>query len=386
LDVKSLDQNRLAMFRKPEYMVTRLLAAAGVAVNGPHSWDITVYDPSFYADVLGRGSLGLGESYMQGCWDSPQLDEFFHRVLRAGLDSQLPESIGFKTDVLLARLLNFQSRKKAYHNSKSHYDIGNDLFEAMLDKRMTYTCAFWENAATLDQAQEDKLDLTCRKLNLQPGMQVLDIGCGWGSFAKFAAEKYGVQVTGITISAEQAELARERCKGWPVNIRLADYRTLNEQYDAIVSLGMFEHVGYKNYRCYMQVVHRCLKEKGLFLLHTIGGNSAHAFTDRWLNKYIFPGAMIPTIQLIGKYIEGLFVMEHWQNFSVDYDKTLMAWYNNISKNYDQLKAKYDHTFFRMWKYYLLSCAGSFRARQSQLWQVVLSKNGVPGGYHISKPA
>lgn len=376
-------QQRILMFRKPEHVIKQLLAAAGISVNGSQPWDIEVRDAAFYREVLSRGSLGLGESYMAGNWDCPRLDEFFHRVLNAGLDTQVRKSLGFKTDILLARLLNFQTPDKAYQNGSAHYDIGNDLFEAMLDKRMTYTCAFWEHAHTLDEAQEYKLDLTCRKLHLQPGMTVLDIGCGWGSFAKFAAERYGVTVTGVTISKEQAELARERCKDWPVTIQLADYRTLTEQYDAIVSLGMFEHVGYKNYRAYMEVVHRCLKEKGLFLLHSIGGNTANIFTDQWLNKYIFPNAMIPTIQLIGKCIEGLFVMEHWQNFSVDYDKTLLAWYNNVLKNTDRLKAKYDPVFFRMWKYYLLSCAGSFRARKSQLWQMVLSKNGVPGGYQVA---
>jgi cyclopropane-fatty-acyl-phospholipid synthase len=373
-------KNEMNMFHKPKDIVTHLLSSAGITVNGSHSYDIQVYDDTFYREVLNNGSLGLGESYMKDRWEGNKLDDFFERVLSANLESSVKKNLRFKTDVLLARILNYQTPSKAYRNGHAHYDTGNDLFEAMLDKRMTYTCAFWENATTLDEAQENKLDLSCRKLNLQPGMHVLDIGCGWGSFAKFAAEKYGVRVTGITISGEQAELARERCKGWPVDIRLLDYRMLDEKFDAIVSLGMFEHVGYKNYGNFMQMVHRCLKDDGIFLLHTIGGNNASAFTDQWLNKYIFPNAMIPTIRLIGQFIEGLFVMEHWQNFSVDYDKTLLAWHENISRNWDKLKTKYDHTFFRMWKYYLLSCAGSFRARKSQLWQIVLSKNGVPGGY------
>jgi cyclopropane-fatty-acyl-phospholipid synthase len=368
------------MFRQPKDIIGRLLSSAGITVNGSNPWDIQVHDDVFYREVLRSGSLGLGETYMAQCWDCNSLDGFFSRVLKANLDSRTGKTPGFKAAVLLARLLNYQTPSKAYRNGHRHYDIGNDLFELMLDKRMTYTCAFWDKAGNLDEAQENKLDLACRKLRLQPGMHVLDIGCGWGSFAKYAAEKYGAEVTGITISKEQAALAKERCKGWPVNIRLMDYRLLHEKYDAIVSLGMFEHVGYKNYKRYMQVVHRCLREDGLFLLHTIGGNSAHAFTDQWLNKYIFPHAMIPTIRLIGQFIEGLFVMEHWQNFSVDYDKTLLAWHSNIVQHWDKLKAKYDPVFFRMWKYYLLSCAGSFRARKSQLWQIVLSPAGVPGGY------
>ncbi|MBO9730215.1 MAG: cyclopropane fatty acyl phospholipid synthase [Chitinophaga sp.] len=370
------------MLQHPKDIITRLLSVAGITVNGQQPWDIQVHDEAFYGEVLNSGSLGLGESYMNNYWDCQQLDQFFTKILLASLDARVKKSFRFKADILLARLLNHQTPAKAYRNGSAHYDTGNDLFEVMLDKRMTYTCAFWEQASNLNDAQEQKLDLSCRKLQLKPGMHVLDIGCGWGSFAKFAAEKYGVRVTGVTISKEQAELARERCKGLPVEIRLADYRTLQEPFDAIVSLGMFEHVGYKNYGDYMKVAHRCLKDDGLFLLHTIGGNVPNAFTDQWLNKYIFPNAMIPTIRLIGQYIEGLFVMEHWQNFSVNYDRTLMAWYQNIVQNWDQLKTKYDATFFRMWKYYLLSCAGSFRARKSQLWQIVLSKNGVPGGYRF----
>lgn len=373
------------MDRHPQDIITRLLSAAGITVNGHHPWDIQVNDDAFYSAVLHNGSLGLGESYMNNYWDCQQLDDFFTKILLANVDALVKKSVRFKAEILLGRLLNYQTPARAYRNGSAHYDTGNDLFEVMLDKRMTYTCAFWENVRTLDEAQEQKLDLTCRKLKLQPGMHVLDIGCGWGSFAKFAAEKYGVRVTGITISKEQAEMARERCKDWPIEIRLADYRKLDEPFDAIASLGMFEHVGYKNYDAYMKTVHRCLKDDGLFLLHTVGGNTAHTFTDQWLNKYIFPNAMIPTMRLIGQFIEGLFVMEHWQNFSVDYDHTLMAWYENVMQHWDQLKTKYDATFFRMWKYYLLSCAGSFRARKSQLWQIVLSKNGVPGGYRFKMP-
>ncbi|MFY0256358.1 cyclopropane fatty acyl phospholipid synthase [Chitinophaga sp. 30R24] len=367
---------------QPKSIVTRLLSSAGITINGNNPWDIQVHKEAFYPETLGSGSLGLGETYMKQYWDCEKLDDFFTKVLVANLDDNVKRNFRFKAEILMAKILNLQAPAKAYINGSAHYDTGNDLFEEMLDKRMTYTCGFWENAGTLDEAQEYKLDLSCRKLKLRPGMHVLDIGCGWGSFAKYAAEKYDVKVTGITISKEQADLAQERCKGLPVEIRLVDYRMLHEQYDAIVSLGMFEHVGYKNYRTYMKVVHHCLKDDGLFLLHTIGGNNAMMFTDQWLNKYIFPNAMIPTVRLIGEAIEGLFVMEHWQNFSVHYDKTLLAWYDNVHNSWHKLKDSYDQTFFRMWKYYLLSCAASFRARKSQLWQIVLSKNGVPGGYQV----
>ncbi|WP_343699922.1 cyclopropane fatty acyl phospholipid synthase [Chitinophaga sp.] len=363
-------------------IITQLFASAGITVNGHNSWDIQVHNEHFYPQVLAAGSLGLGESYMSNWWDSPRLDEFFHRLLRGELDKKARKSLAIKGEILISRLFNRQNPAKAYSNAVRHYDLGNDLFSQMLDQRMVYTCGFWRNAQTLNEAQEYKLDLTCRKLQLKPGMHVLDIGCGWGSFAKYAAEKYQVKVTGITLSKEQAELGRQLCKGLPVDIQLMDYRQLRQQYDAIASLGMFEHVGLKNYRVYMQTVFNCLKEEGLFLLHTIGSNNSTAYIDPWINKYIFPHSLLPSIRQIGKAIEGLFVMEHWENFSVDYDKTLSAWFENFSSNWNKLKARYDDTFYRMWKYYLLSCAGSFRARKNQLWQLVLSKKGVEGGYRF----
>lgn len=363
-------------------IITQLFASTGITVNGHNPWDIQVRNEHFYPQVLAAGSLGLGESYMSNWWDSPRLDEFFHRLLRGELDKKARKSLAIKGEILISRLFNRQNPAKAYSNAVRHYDLGNDLFSQMLDQRMVYTCGFWKNAQTLNEAQEYKLDLTCRKLQLKPGMHVLDIGCGWGSFAKYAAEKYQVKVTGITLSKEQAELGRQLCKGLPVDIQLMDYRQLGNQYDAIASLGMFEHVGLKNYRVYMQTVFNCLKEEGLFLLHTIGSNNSTSYIDPWINKYIFPHSLLPSIMQIGKAIEGLFVMEHWENFSVDYDKTLSAWFENFSSNWNKLKAKYDDTFYRMWKYYLLSCAGSFRARKNQLWQLVLSKKGVEGGYRF----
>ena len=262
-----------------------------------------------------------------------------------------------------------------------HYDKGNDLYKAMLDKRLTYTCGYWKKAKTLDQAQEAKLDLVCKKLNLKPGQKILDIGCGWGSFAKYAAEKYKVKVVGITVSKEQIAFAKKLCKGLPIEIRLQDYRDIREKFDHIVSLGMFEHVGVKNYRKYMKVVHRCLKDDGLFLLHTIGRNKSLTTSDPWAEKYIFPNSMLPSIKQIGESIEELFVMEDWHNFGTDYDKTLMAWFTNFRKNWNKIKKNYDERFYRMWKYYLLASAGLFRARKGQLWQIVLSKKGVPKGYN-----
>ncbi len=358
----------------------KMLALAGISINGNNPWDIKVHNEQFYRRVITQGSLGLGESYMEEWWECEKLDEFFHRVLRSQIESHIKRNWRLLSRILMARIFNMQSKKRAFQIGEKHYDSGNDLFEIMLDKRMVYSCAYWKDVNELNEAQENKLDLICRKLGLRPGMKILDIGCGWGSFARFAAEKYKVEVTGITVSREQVELGNTLCKGLPVEIRLQDYRDVHDKFDHIVSLGMIEHVGYKNYRTYMAVVHKCLKDDGLFLLHTIGGNKSITSTDPWINKYIFPNGMLPSIKQLGSAIEGLFVMEDWHNFSADYDKTLMAWHKNFESNWHKIMANYDERFYRMWNYYLLSCAGSFRARNIQLWQIVLSKNGIPGGY------
>jgi len=335
----------------------------------------------FYNRILRDGVLGLGESYMDGWWDVEKPDDFFFRLIHASLHERVKQW-KIVPLILKARILNHGRESKAFEVGIKHYDIGNKLFEKMLDKRMVYSCGYWKEAKNLDEAQEAKLDLICRKLNFQPGMKVLDVGCGWGSFCKYAAQKYGVEVVGITISNEQAELARTLCKGLNVEIKLQDYRSLetNPLFDRIVSVGMFEHVGVKNYRTFMTTIRRLLKDDGLFLLHTIGINKSGIATDPWTNKYIFPNSMLPSIAQIGASIEQLFVMEDWHNFGEYYDLTLMAWFDNFDRSWEEIKSDYDDRFYRMWKYYLLSCAGAFRARKNQLWQIVLSKKGVPNGY------
>jgi cyclopropane-fatty-acyl-phospholipid synthase len=245
---------------------------------------------------------------------------------------------------------------------------------------MVYSCAYWKNAGNLDDAQEAKLDLICRKLALQPGNRILDIGCGWGSFAKYAAERFGVEVVGITVSREQAGLAAELCRGLPVEIRLRDYRDVEGRFDHIVSVGMFEHVGYRNYRTYMETVHNCLKDDGLFLLQTIGNSHSEVVGDPWIDKYIFPNSIIPSIKQISAAIEGLFIIEDLHNFGAYYDTTLCSWLHNFERNWNKLKSRYDENFYRMWRYYLQLFMGAFRSRCLQVWQIVLSKKGKPGGY------
>lgn len=358
-----------------------LLSMADVEIGGERPWDIRVHDDRFYGRVLAQGSLGLGESYMDGWWDCESLDEFFYRILHVDLERKAKQRLRL-LDLLKAKLVNLQRPSRAFEIGKRHYDIGNDLYRCMLDKRMIYSCAYWKDASTLDEAQEAKLDLVCRKLDLQPGMRVLDIGCGWGGTAVFAAQHYRVEVLGITVSEEQVRAAHELCGNLPVTIRLQDYRDLEGTFDRIVSIGMFEHVGYKNYRTYMKVMREHLKEDGLFLLQTIGRNRSGTTTDRWISRYIFPNSMLPSARQIGAAVEGLFVLEDWQSLGADYDKTLMGWFRNFQGNWGSLDSHYGERFYRMWKYYLLSCAGSFRARQNQLWQIVLSPRGVQGGYRL----
>lgn len=368
----------MADFKKT---VTDLLESVDIQVNGSRPFDIQVHNELFYSRVLSGKSLGLGESYMDGWWDCESLDQFCYQMLRGRIDKQVKvKNPAFLAHVLKAYFLNAQSKKRAYIVGEEHYDTGNDLFSLMLDQRMNYSCGYWENADNLDQAQINKLDLVCRKLHLKPGMKVLEIGCGWGGFAKYAAENYGVSVHGVTVSKEQMDYAERSCIGLETKFELKDYRELNTKYDAIVSIGMFEHVGYKNYRNYMEVAQRCLEGEGLFLLHTIGRNTPSRSTDPWTNKYIFPNGMIPSPAQISKSLQGLFVVEDWHNFGQYYDPTLMAWNENFQKNYESLKDKYDQRFKRMWEYYLLMCAGTFRARRNQLWQLVLSKKGLMGGY------
>jgi cyclopropane-fatty-acyl-phospholipid synthase len=363
----------------PKELVREVLALADIQIDGSRPWDIHVYNDEWYSRVLSQGSLGLGESYMDGWWESEALDECLCRILRAHLDQQARYTWQMAFAYLKALLLNLQNKSGAMKVIDTHYQLGNDLYQNMLDATMTYSCGYWNNAHTLLEAQEAKYDLICRKLGLKPGMSVLDIGCGWGGFAKYAAEHYGVRVTGITLSKNQAEYAQAICKDVPVTIRIQDYRDVTETFDRILEIGMFEHVGEKNYRTFMETVYKCLKPDGLFMLHTIGRNESTCVADPWISTYIFPNSHLPSISQIGSSIEGLFIMEDWHNFGPDYDVTLRAWFSNFNANWPKIKDQYGDRFYRMWKYYLLSCAGAFRARSIQLWQVVLSKEGVPEG-------
>lgn len=358
-----------------------LLERAAATLDGPNDCDPVIHDERFFARVLSQGSLGLGDSYVEGWWDCERIDELIHRIKRARLDRDVHARPSLPT-LLRARWADLRSRQHAYRIGAFHYDLGNDLFEAMLDRRMIYTGALWDRAHDLDTAQEHKLERVARKLQLRPGQRVLDIGCGWGGTARFLSERYGVSVVGITVSAEQQRHAEALCRGLPVEIRRQDYRDVHDRFDRILSLGMIEHVGHRRLPTYFDVVRRCLRSDGLFVLQSIGASDASGGSDPWIARHIFPESALPTAGKLAGGFEDRMVLEHWENFGADYDRTLMAWHTNFERAWPSLRARYGEPFRRKWRYYLLACAGAFRARSVQLWQLVFARDGVAGGYRM----
>lgn len=361
-----------------DQMVRQWLRDAGIEINGGRPWDLEVHHPRLYGRILRGGSLAVGESYMDGDWDATRLDQLLYRALRSQIDTRLSR-IPEHWLALKSWLMNRQTVSRAFHVGQVHYDVGDDVYQAMLDPRLIYTCGYWAKAGTLAEAQEAKLDLVARKLGLQPGMRVLDIGCGWGGAGRYLAQRYGVSITGITISQHQLECCHQQAQGVDFDVRLQDYRALNGQFDRIYSLGMFEHVGVSNYGQYFDVVRRLLAPDGLFLLHTIGARCPRASNDPWIERYIFPNSYVPSRAQLAAAFETRCVVEDWHAFGPDYDRTLMAWLANFERAWPALAARYGERFGRMWRYWLSASAASFRARELDLWQVLLSPNGVPGG-------
>lgn len=356
-----------------EKVATEILARAGVTLGGSGAADIVVHDERFFDRVLSERELGLGETYQEGWWDANQLDEFLTVLQTADVRSVVPRNLAMFTAAVGAKVRNQQSRRRASANARAHYDIGNDLYERMLDKRMIYSCGYWRNAADLDTAQEAKLDLICRKLGLERGMRLLDIGCGWGGFAQFAAERYDVHVTGISPAHEQVSFARERTASLPVRIEQMDYRDIEGSFDRVTSIGMMEHVGPKNLRTLFEKCRDVLTPDGMMLHHTIGSNDHKTVGDPWFDKYIFPGGVLPSLGQIARAAEGDWSIEDVHNFGPDYDTTLMEWHRRISERWPEIP-QYDERFRRTWDYYLLSSAAGFRSRSVQLFQVVFTRS------------
>ena len=356
-----------------------LLGKGGITINGSQPWDLVVRDPRAYERILRDGSVGFGEAFMDGWLDCERVDLLADRAYRADLAAQVEVKHAL-FEAFKAKINPFGSRARSFEIGERHYDTGNDLFEIMLDEHMIYSCGYWHRATTLEQAQRDKLQLICRKLQLTPGMRVLDIGCGWGGLARFAAERFGVSVVGITVSKERLELGRKLCAGLPVELRYTDYREVDERFDRVVSVGMFEHVGRRHYVDFFSACERCLEPHGILLLHTVGFLEEEPINP-WYEKYVMPGVEFPTIANVVDSAGADLVLEDLHTWEGShYDRTLMAWFERFDAGWDRLSHKYDQTFYRMWKLYLQGCAGAFRADRMRVWQFVFSKRGIPGGY------
>jgi cyclopropane-fatty-acyl-phospholipid synthase len=354
-----------------ERQIRILLERAEVEINGPSPWDPQIHNQDLFPRVWAQGSVGLGEAYMDHWWDCERLDEFFNRIVRARLSEQIPIAPHLLWLLLKSRIQNRQRKGLARAAAESHYNIDIDIFEATFDRRLNGSCGHWKDAQTLDSAQEAKLALICHKAQLQRGQRVLDIGSGWGAFTGFAAEKFGVECIGVTVSSGQIEYCRKRYAHLPVEFHLNDYRDIKVNVDHIVSIEMLEHVGPKNYRTYFRCARHCISNDGMFLLQTILANEPSPVLDPWLNKYIFPNAVLPTLGEVATATQGLFTIQDFYSFGADYDKTLMAWHQNFQSRRPMIARKYGDRFCRMWDYYLSGCAGGFRARMINVGQLVL---------------
>jgi cyclopropane-fatty-acyl-phospholipid synthase len=359
---------------RAQNVITNLLASVDIRINGDRPWDIQVHDPRFFSRVLASGTLGFGESYMEGWWDCEALGEMCCRAIRAELEKHFELRLPNLWALLTALLVNQQTVRRSRKVARVHYDLSNDFFEAMLDPNMQYSCALFADGDDLAAAQLRKLHWIGERLQLRPGLRLLDIGCGWGGLARYAARHYGCQVVGITISQEQFRYAQRWCQGLDVEIQLRDYREIGGRFDRVVSVGMVEHVGYKNYRTYLQSAARSLGEDGLFLCQGICGNSSRRHTDPWIERYIFPNSVLPSAASLMRAAEGVFILEDVKNIGLNYDPTLLAWEENFRAAWPRFADRYGERFRRMWRYYLLSCAGAFRARSLQVFSILFSKS------------
>lgn len=373
--------------KPPPQALRDLLARADVRIDGDRPWDLRIHDARVYARVLTQWSLGAGEAYVDGDWDCDRLDLLFERLTRAELDRTAPPPAKVKLMVesLRQRVFSLQPAERTQAAGRPCLSVGDDVYEAMLDSRMVYSCAFWEHAKDLEQAQIDKLEMICRKLELRPGQTLLDLDCGWGGLARFAAEYFGVRVTGVANSQAQLAAAEKRCRGLPVKLLAQSERPVEGRFDKIVSVGQFEQVGPRNYATYFDAARRLLKPEGLFLLHTIGVDRPSPHTDPWMERHVFPDGKLPAASELSGALEGRFIIEDWHNFGADQDRTLMAWAERFEAAWPRLAKRYDEGFRRMFRYYLLSCAGFFRSRRGQVWQLVLSGPERHGTYRSFRP-
>ncbi len=366
-----------------ERWVRSRLEPAGIRFNESGELNIQVNNAQFYRRAALLGSLGFGESYADGQWECDHLDKVIARILLYSVNRSGLAHIGIQ---LRSMLFNRQSVLRSKRVARQHYDVDTTIFELMLDPYLQYTCGYFANTDNLDQAQIDKMAMIIQKLCLKPGDSLLDIGCGWGGFARFAAENFGIKVSGLSISQSQLAYARTLCKGFDCEFKYGDYRHLHEIYpqkfNAISIIGVTEHIGYKNFKNLYKVMRSRLQEGGLALQHSITRMKSTVHVEPFIDRYIFPGGMVPSVEQLAHSMAGEFVLEDVHNFGADYDQTLMAWDQNMKLAQAKIEAMpgFGQRFYRIWSYYLQSCAALFRVRQAQVMQYVLSPQGVPGGY------
>ncbi len=358
------------MLRRP---VEHIFSRAGVSINGTKPWDIRVNDNRFYRDVLINGSLGLGESYMRQQWTTDDLEGLFYRLCSSDLEKTSRRIPSQHFSRLFDFFINRQSHARAKSNAEHHYNLGNDLFFEFLGKFKNYSCGYFENADTLDEAQAAKMHKLCQLLDLKKGDRLLDVGGGWGEFAKFAATQYDCDVTSINIAQEQINHAREHCRDTAVEIVKSDYRDMTGTYNKIAVVAMFTHVGHKNYRVFMQTMSGLLEPGGKMVMETVGGLESKTRCEPWTDKYIFPGGLIPSMEQIDHSVRGLFKRDSVHEFGHHYAVTLQHWHRNFIEAWPRLRAHYSESMRLMFEYFFLSVAGDFRAKGLLHYHIAFSK-------------
>jgi cyclopropane-fatty-acyl-phospholipid synthase len=354
-------------------IVEKAFASAGVAINGQNPCDISVKDDRFYRAVLQKGSLGLGESYMDGWWSCDDLEEMASRMIGSGLYKFSLRMPIYLLPNLRDNVFNQQSKEMSLRVADRHYAMGNEMFFGFLGKHKNYSCGYYSGTGDLDEAQRLKLDKVCKLLDLQPGDRLLDIGGGWCEFARYAATHYGCEVVSINITDEQIAFAREYCKGASVEVRKCDYRDITGRFNKIAVLAMLTHVGRKNYRKFLEIAHGALEPHGTLLIESVGGHKSHSNCEAWIDKYIFPGGVVPCLSQIDAAASGLFQRTVTDEFGSSYVLTLRAWHRNLIQAWSAHEGRYGERVRRMFEYFFLTTAGSFRARYLLHWHILLKK-------------
>jgi cyclopropane-fatty-acyl-phospholipid synthase len=364
-----------------ESLVDSRLNKAGIKINGPNPWDPEVdadHLSSFNRQVVWQGMLGLGNSFLDGEWKCADLSTFFFKAIQAGLLQDSKMSLPYLWKWIRDTFTNPQNRPHAAKNIAEHYSDADKegLVLGMTDPKWNqYTCGFYADPTNpvegLQAAQDRKLRVIFDKLRLEAGDTLLDVGMGWGGLLACAQQERCCRGMGVTLARNQLEYAEQH---HGVQGLCTDYRSVNWPANRITAVGILEHIGPKNHRAFMEAIYRNLTADGIHLLHFFG-RPAHnvGLLDPWTDQYIFPGLTCPTLVEVLRAADGLLELQHQEQFGFHYDPTLMAWYENFVAFAKTIGLDPDDRLYRMWKYYLLSCAGAFRAGEVKLYQLVFTK-------------